>query len=95
MYGPNMPPAGGGGGGMDWMKMLQIANQVANRPQQPNMQMAQRPQIQPSQMGTGLLQNAAMLKQAREAWLQYVEEMTSQGMQPLPFPQWVQQQGSR
>ncbi len=80
----------------EYMKMAAaIGQQMMQRQQPQQLAAAGRPRITPEQMGSGELSNAMRMKQMREAYLQYVEEMVSQGMQPLPQAQWVQQQMGR
>lgn len=63
-----------------------------------DMSMQQMPQ-QPAQqsmgsgpLGSGLANNAAMLTQYREPYMQMATQMAMEGQEPPPFEQWVQSQ---
>jgi len=55
---------------------------------QPAQPMPQQP-MQPPQMG-GMAGQGQGIIQARPAYLQYVEQVQSQGGQPVPFEQFMQ-----
>lgn len=44
------------------------------------------------QLGSGLAQNAAILNQFRQPYMQMAQQMMEQGQEPPPFEQWASQQ---
>lgn len=43
-------------------------------------------------LGQGMTQNAAQAMQGRPEYLQYMQMQQSQGMQPVPYEQWMRMQ---